>query len=114
MKAQSDLIEQGILGIVVGLVVVKVLFGGAAMVAMVHSYIAVTVICAVLFAIAALVFTIHGRWHRWRHPPKPPMTAEERARRRAARPQPSAAEVQRFMADFERMRTERIRASRAT
>ena len=36
------------------------------------------------------------------------------ARRRAARPQPSAAEVQRFMADFERMRTERIRASRAT
>ena len=85
MKAQSDLIEQGILGIVVGLVVVKVLFGGAAMVAMVHSYIAVTVICAVLFAIAALVFTIHGRWHRWRHPPKPPMTAEERARRRAAR-----------------------------
>jgi|SRR5215831_3131464 len=106
MKTQSDQDTIKLLMLTVLLLLLWSIGGRAAIVAGFYGMIELAVIVGFFLAIAVPCVLIQQRVHRWRHPPKPPMSAEERARRRAARPPLSAAEVQRIMAGFERARAE--------
>jgi len=119
MKTQSDQFSEVALGLILAAVVVKVLFGGAVLAAMIHQGIIMVIVGAMLLGIAVACVTLKQRVHRWRHPPKPPMTAEERAARARARDERFLAQLiadreadERWLAAEERRRQRHREAGR--